>query len=208
MKVLLTGFEPFGKQKVNPSEVVTRALDKSGVEGIELSTAILAVDRVKAPDKLIHAFEEVRPDAVLMLGEAGGYPVPTIERVFINLMEYPAEFGGGVAVADEVLVPDGPGAYFATLPVRRCSERIIAAGIPCRMSLSAGSYICNQVGYVMHDYLRRKRQLARAGVIHLPFLPEQAVSPVAAWPSMSLEMLTKAVATALKAIAERKAEPA
>src|SRR5581483_7918086 len=147
---------------------------------------------------LLQAFEESRPDAVLMLGEAGGYPVPTIERVFVNLIEYPAEMGGGIAAVNEKISPKGPAAYFATWPVFECCERIVAAGIPCRLSLSAGSYLCNQIGYVLHDHIRRQQSPLPAGLIHVPFAVEQAASmpPGAAWPSMSVETLVRCVSIA------------
>jgi pyroglutamyl-peptidase len=206
MRILLTGFEPFGKHKINPSEEVVRRLAESRVEGIELNTAILAVHRTSGPEKLIRAFEESRPDAVLLLGEAGGYPVPTLERMFVNLLEYPAELGGGVAVIDEPLKPDGPAAYISTLPVREIYDNVLKAGIPCRLSLSAGTYICNQVGYVIHDHIRRNNFQVIAGLMHLPFLPEQAATLAAAgaWPSMTVETLTRCVSLALESIAMKK----
>src|SRR5438876_8176360 len=103
MKLLLTGFEPFGKQTINPSELVVRRLSESRFESVDLVTAILAVHRHTGPDKLMRAFSEHRPDAVLLLGEAGGYAVPNIERVFVNYLDYTADLGGGVAVQDEPL---------------------------------------------------------------------------------------------------------
>lgn len=206
MKVLLTGFEPFGKHKINPSEEVLRRLAQSSIEGVELTTAVLAVHRSKGPEKLISTFDEIRPDAVLLLGEAGGYPVPTFERVFVNLLEYGADLGGGVAVMDEPLIPEGPAAYLATLPVREMQDQVLKAGIPCRLSLSAGTYICNQVGYLIHDHIRRNNLQVAAGLIHLPFLPEQAatLASVGAWPSMALEPLTRCVSLALEAVAKKR----
>lgn len=204
MKVLLTGFVPFGKHKINPSEEVVRRLAESGVAGVELATAILAVHPQEGPEKLIQAFEESKPSAVVILGESGGYAVPTIERVFVNILEYAADLGGGVAVTDQPLNPEGPSAYLATLPVRQINDHIMKAGLPCRLSLSAGTYICNQVGYLVHDHIRRGRHKAVAGLIHLPFLPSQAVTMAAAgaWPNMSIETQTKCVALALEAVAK------
>jgi pyroglutamyl-peptidase len=205
VKILLTGFEPFGKQTINPSEQVVGRLVKRGIDGVDLTTAILAVHQTKGPEKLLEVFEKSLPDAVLMLGEAGGYPVPTIERVFVNLLEYPAELGGGIAVMDERLSPVGPASYFATFPVREVCDQVVKAGIPCRMSLSAGTYICNQVGYVIHDHIRRKELRTPAGLIHLPFLSQQAAlsAPAAAWPSMELDTLTRCVEIALRTVAAK-----
>lgn len=205
MKLLLTGFEPFGKQTINPSELVVRRLAEMRFEGVELATSILAVHRQTGPEKLIRTFSDTRPDAVLLLGEGGGYSVPTLERVFVNLLEYPADYGGGVAVQDEPLNPKGPTAYFATLPVRAMSEEIVKAGIPCRLSLSAGCYICNQIGYVLLDHIHHQGLRVPAGLIHLPFLPEQAAkqAPASAIPSMNLETLCKAVERCIETIAKR-----
>jgi pyroglutamyl-peptidase len=205
VKLLLTGFEPFGKQTINPSEVVVRRLSNSRIPGVELATSILAVHPQSGPEKLLRTFSEVRPDAVLLLGEGGGYAVPFIERIFVNLLEYPASYGGGVGLQDQPVNPTGPSAYFATIPVRAMSEELVKAGLPCQLSLSAGTYLCNQVGYVILDHINRQGLRVPAGFIHLPFLPEQAakMSPVSAIASMEVETLCRTVSVAIETIVKR-----
>ena len=210
MKILLTGFVPFGKHKLNPSEEVVKRLAESKLEGVELATAILAVHPTEAPEKLLHIFDESKPDAVLLLGESGGYASPTLERVFVNILEYPAELGGGVALNDGVLEPAGPAAYLATFPFRDIQERVLKAGLPIRLSLSAGTYICNQVGYtILHAIHRRKLQVP-AGLIHLPFIPSQAatLAAIGAYPSMALETLCQVTSIAVETMAKKRAEMA
>jgi pyroglutamyl-peptidase len=206
MKILLTGFVPFGKLKINPSEEVVKRLRETKIPGVELVTSILAVHPKEAPEKLLQVFEESKPEAVLLLGESGGYTAPTIERVFVNILEYPAEFGDGVAVLDQALDPEGPTAFLTTLPIREIQDRVLKAGLPVRLSLSAGTYICNQVGYVILRAIHRRNLQVQCGLIHLPFLPSQAatLASVGAYPSVSLDTHCQVISLALEAIAQKK----
>ena len=121
MKLLLTGFEPFGGNSVNPSEQVVRALaalPRERLPRLQLRTAVLPVDRVNGPAALVRAMNKYRPEAVLCLGEASRGIAISIERVAVNLMDYRIADSSGRQVQDELIAPDGPAAYFATLPVR------------------------------------------------------------------------------------------
>lgn len=206
MKILVTGFEPFGKHIVNPSKEIVLHLVKNPISGVELATAILPVHRERTPDHLIRAFEQAKPDAVLSMGEAGGAATPAVERVFVNLLDYSAELGEGVPVVDEPLCSDGPPAYFSTLPIRAIHEEILKAGLPSRLSLSAGTYMCNQAGYVMQDYLRRQGIRLPAGFLHVPFLPEQSaqMAPTGPYASMSLDTLCRVATVAIETIAGKR----
>lgn len=200
VKLLLTGFEPFDKSQINPSEQVVHTLARENIPGIELHTAILPVERVRGPQTLLDALHHVQPDAVLCLGEASRRMALSIERVAINLMDYRIPDNVGQKIVDEPIVRDGPAAYFCTLPVRAMYEAVRAAGIPAELSLSAGAYLCNQVLYVLLHYLAQNRIKIPAGFIHLPALPEQVATRDALIPSMSLETMVKGVRAAIGAI--------
>jgi len=201
VKILLTGFEPFDNSAVNPSERVVNRLAQEPPPGIDLVAAVLPVDTGRAPAILFEKLEETHPDAVVCLGEARRRPVISIERVALNLLDFRIPDNQGVQVVDDPISPDGPTAYFSTLPVRRMVEAIQGAGVPAALSLSAGTYLCNQVMYILMDYLNRAGLSLPAGFIHLPALPEQAAcigaEGKAVIPSMSLDTMVDGIQAAL-----------
>lgn len=201
MKVLLTGFEPFGGSEVNPSEQVVRTLAGRSPRGIRLATAILPVDQEAGPAALLRALEETRPEAVVCLGEAAGRTAVCVERLAINLLDYRIADNAGRQTVDQPIVPGGPAAYFATLPVRAIQTAIQEAGIPAELSLSAGAFLCNQVMYVLLHSLHESGRRIPAGFIHLPALPEQAARRSPPIASMSLADMVRAVSIALRRIA-------
>ena len=200
MKLLVTGFEPFGGSTINPSEQVVLALAHDAVAGVELRAGILPVDRTRGPAKVIELITQFQPDAVMCLGEAGRRQTLNIERVGINLMDYRIADNSGNLVADEPIVRGGPAAYFTTLPAREMLAAAQAAGVPAELSLSAGAFLCNQVTYAVLHFLALQNLSTPAGFIHLPLLPEQAArrDPVVA--SMALETMVKGVRAAIAAI--------
>jgi pyroglutamyl-peptidase len=204
VKLLLTGFEPFAKSQVNPSEQVVRALSQEQVAGIELRTAILPVDRARGPETLLRAFEQTQPDAVLCLGEASRRMAISIERVAINLMDYRIQDNSGNQITDEPIVRDGPAAYFVTLPVRAMLNAVRAACVPAKLSLSAGAFLCNQVTYALLHHLAQNKLKIPAGFIHLPALPEQVIDREPAIPSMGLETMLTGIRAAIGAIKSPK----
>jgi pyroglutamyl-peptidase len=206
MKLLLTGFEPFGGSSLNPSEQVVKRLGQIEIRGIELATSILPVDQVESTRKLIHAYQEATPDVVLCLGEASRRPTLSIERVAVNLMDYRIADNQGNMVVDRQIVPDGPAAYFVTLPVRRIYEKLIAEGIPVELSLSAGAFLCNQVLYTILHTIALKKLPVQAGFIHLPSLPEQVANQNKTIPSMSVDTSLLGVIKAVESIREWRHE--
>lgn len=200
MKILLTGFEPFGGSSFNPSEQVIRKLDGKSIDHVIISTEILPVDRARAPEKLIQALSTGLPNAVLCLGEASGRAAISIERVAINLLDFRIADNSGSQVVDEPVISDGPAAYMSTLPVRALSQSIQDAGIPVELSLSAGSFLCNQIFYTLMHTLTQQGRMIPAGFIHLPALPEQAARQGKAIPTMSLELIVFAVETIIRCI--------
>lgn len=201
MKVLLTGFEPFGSSTVNPSEQVVRALAAESLPGVELATTILPVDRERGPAVLLQAVETHRPEAVLCLGEAGGRAGISVERVAVNLLDFGIADNAGNKVADQPVAADGPAAYFATLPVRAMVVAMQEAGVPAELSLSAGTFLCNQVMYAVLHYLATHEPAIPAGFVHLPRLPEQAVAAGKNAPTMSLETMCRGIRAAIGVIA-------
>jgi len=200
MKLLLTGFEPFGGSHINPSEQVVHTLVRDSMTGIALHTAILSVDRQGGPATLLNAVRAFNPDAIVCLGEATRRLAISIERVAINLLDYRMPDNTGHQAVDELIVPDGPVAYFVTLPVRAMLHAMHEAGIPAELSLSAGAFLCNQVTYELLHYLTTHQLDIPAGFIHLPALPEQATDTYPPTPSMGLETMVRGICAAIGAL--------
>ena len=200
MQLLLTGFEPFGGSTCNPSEQVARALDGQIISGTQIQSAVLPVDCNRGPSALLHLLHSRRPDAVLCLGEAARRPVISVERVAVNLLDFRIPDNSGNQMIDQPVVDGGPAAYFVTLPARNVYEAIQAAGVPCELSLSAGTYLCNQVLYCLLHEIAQNGWDIPAGFIHLPSLPEQVIKSSPQAPSMSLDTSLTAIRAAISAI--------
>jgi len=191
MRVLLTGFEPFDNNPVNPSQMLVERLPDF-IDEVEIRKAILPVDTTNAPKFLLAEMKSHRPDAVLAFGLASERSSISLERVALNLMDFRIPDNAGVSITDKPVVEGGPNAYFTTLPIRSIAEALKTAGIPAEISLSAGSYLCNQVFYSLMHAISEERLPTLAGFIHLPALPEQAAETENAAASISLESDIKA----------------
>lgn len=189
MKILITGFEPFGKSPINPSQILIEQAPESFPGGIELVKAILPVEKTAGPQALIDALERNQPEAVICFGLAEGRPVISLERVAVNLMDYRIPDNAGETVQDQPILPDGPAAYFSSLPLRAMQAELRANNIPSELSLTAGAYLCNQVFYTLMHHLASHGQTTPAGFIHLPACPEQAAHFDKPIPTMSLELI-------------------
>jgi pyroglutamyl-peptidase len=200
MKLLLTGFEPFNGSPCNPSEQVAHTLDGQVIGGMRISTAILPVDLQRSPRQLLDLLEALRPEAVICLGEATGRALISVERLAVNLLDFRIPDNAGNMVLDQPVVPGGPDAYFVTLPVRKVHEAIRGSGAPCEISLSAGTYLCNQVLYHLLHALHQQGRKIPAGFIHLPALPQQVVSKAAYCPSMSLDTMLSGLRAGIAAL--------
>ena len=192
MKLLLTGFEPFDGQTVNPSwEAVCRLSDRVG--GVEIVRALIPTAFSGSAQALARAVEREDPQAVLCLGQAGGREGLTPERVAITVDDARIPDNAGAQPIDRPIVPDGPAAYFATLPVKAMVRAIREAGVPANLSNTAGTFVCNHLMYcLMH--LLAGRPGVRGGFMHVPFLPEQGS------PSLPLEDMVRGLAAAVEAI--------
>ena len=201
MNVLLTGFEPFDRETVNPSWEAARALD-----GWRQGAAVVHARRIPcvfgaALVALDAAIDELQPKLVLAVGQAGGRSEFTPERVAINVDDGRIGDNAGHQPIDQPVVAGAPAAYFSTLPIKAMVRDLRAAGIPAAVSNSAGTFVCNHLFFgLMHRAATRPVPGMRAGFIHVPYLPEQAAR-LPGQPSMALATLVAglrvAVATAL-----------
>ncbi len=199
-RVLLTGFEPFGGENVNPSMQAVQALAAAAPPGVALATAILPVSAAKTGPALRAAIALHRPAIVIATGEAGGRTEVTVERVGININDFRIPDNDGAQPIDLPVVPGGPAAYFATIPVRLIVEALRQAGIPASISNSAGAHLCNHTLYLLGHLAATEYAGMRCGFIHLPGLPEQAVRHPGQ-PSMSTATATAALAIAVRVAA-------
>jgi pyroglutamyl-peptidase len=202
MKILLTGFEPFNQETINPSQQIVNTLAETDIEGVTLITAVLPIDRFEGPDLLMRTYIKNQPDAVICLGEASNRPTISVERVAINLLDFGIEDNKGVRVTNKAIQPDGPAAYFTSLPALKIVEAMQSADVPASLSLSAGAFLCNQVFYTIMHYLNHYQLSIPAGFIHVPQLPEQVVGKRPLRPSMSLDTMCKGITVALTTLAK------
>ena len=189
-KLLITGFEPFDGEQINPS---WEAVDRLPIEinGYELVKLCIPVMFGEAAAKVIKVADKIRPDAILCIGQAGGRGVITPELVGINLRNASIPDNNGYQPKDEPIVEGGACAYFSTLPVRRIAEALNDAGIPSRVSYSAGAYVCNDVLYTL--LARYKNTETRIGFIHIPYCVEQNKEP-----AMSINDMVKGLVVAIE----------
>lgn len=168
MKILISGFEPFGNFSQNISKDLVQALPDIFGGQITLTKTILPVDNVKGPARIVEAIYQYQPDAVLSFGIAANRTKINLERIAINLKDYRIPDNTGVQISDQPIIPDGPAAYFTTLPIRKMLNSLSASGIPASISLSAGAYLCNQVFYTLMHEINHNNLPIKAGFIHLP----------------------------------------
>ena len=193
-RLLITGFDPFGGETVNPSwEAVRRLPDQVGSWRLTKLQIPTVFDG--AAQTVLESAEELAPDAILCIGQAGGRNAVTPEVVAINLREARIPDNAGCQPVNLPVVEGGPAAYFATVPVRGMEKAMLAAGYPAALSYSAGAFVCNDVLYTLLHRLDATD--TRVGFIHVPFLPEQAKENQ---PSMPLEDIIGALSAAIDAM--------
>lgn len=195
MKCLITGFEPFGEDLINPSlEAIQKVSEE--IDGIKVIKAVLPVvfhEAVKCLDDLI---ERKKPDVIICVGVAGGRAQISIERIGINIDDARIADNAGQAPIDVPINSNGPAAYFSTLPVKAIVNAINERGIPAQISNTAGTYVCNHVLYGLLDIIAQKYPQKRGGFIHVPFLPIQVINKPSV-PSMHLDDITLAIESAI-----------
>ena len=192
-KLLITGFDPFGGESIKPAWEAVRLLPDV-IRDFELVKLEIPTVFGAAAQVVIDKAEEIHPDAIISVGQAGGRAAVTPEMVGINLRYASIPDNMGALPCDIPIAEGGPAAYFSTLPVRAMAKAICDAGLPGAVSYSAGSFVCNDVLYsLLHRF---DGTAVRAGFIHVPFLPEQTADK----PSLPLEQTAAALRAAIEAI--------
>lgn len=197
-RLLLTAFEPFGGESINPSLDSARQMEKVDFPNAIVRVAEVPVDRFRAVDIALELIRTGGPDIVIMLGEAGGRYRISPERVAINVDAFRIPDNAGNQPMDEPIIEGGPVAYFSTLPIRAIADRINEAHIPAAISNSAGAYLCNRLFYSVMHAISVEGLRTKAGFIHLPYLHDQAISKYPDVPSLSRESLVEAVRLAIE----------
>lgn len=199
MKVLVTGFEPFGGESINPSWEAVKALPDE-LNGTTLLKVQLPVSFKGVREILPRLITREKPDIVLMAGQAGGRPNVTVERVAINVMDSTMPDNDGFAPEDEPVFEGAPDAYFATIPIKAIVKALRDAGIPAGVSNTAGTYVCNTAMFTALHTIAVSGMEAKAGFIHVPFNHAQALDKPR--PSMAQETINRAIRLALELLIE------
>ena len=194
MKIIVTGFDPFGGEKINPSIECVKALPE--IEGVELIRLELPTVFKESAKRLNEVINDVKPDAVLSVGQAGGRAGITMERIAINVDDARIPDNISQQPIDEEIQVEGEAAYFSTLPIKRIVKAIREAGISAEVSNSAGTFVCNHIMYQALFAATKADKPFKAGFMHIPFIPEQTTDK----PSLSLEESTKALQIAIETI--------
>lgn len=194
-RILLTGFEPFGGEQINPSWEVAKALDGQKIAGVNIIARMLPCVFGEALKVLQQSIDEVNPDLVLALGQEGGRSDFSIERIAINIDDARIADNAGARPIDQPVVNGAPAAYFSTLPIKTMVAGLRAAGHPASVSQTAGTFVCNHVFFGLQHALHGSG--VRSGFMHLPLLPAQAAR-LAGQPSMALEQMLAGVSLALE----------
>ncbi|WP_125154705.1 pyroglutamyl-peptidase I [Clostridium rectalis] len=202
MKILVTGFDPFGGEKVNPAFEVIKKLENT-IGSIEIIKLEVPTAFNASIEKACEKIKEINPDAVICIGQAGGRSDITVERVAININDARIADNLKQQPIDTLIDEEGKNAYFATIPIKAIVNEIRKEGIPASVSNTAGTYVCNHLMYGVLNYIHKNSLNTKAGFIHIPYLTQQVIDK-ANTPSMSLENMVVAIKTALKTIGKKE----
>ncbi|CAL9670027.1 pyroglutamyl-peptidase I [Streptomyces sp. enrichment culture] len=172
-RVLITGFAPFDGERVNPSWQAASLVAAEPPAGLTVTAAELPCVFGESLDVLRDAVRAGAPDLVLCLGQAGGRPGVTVERVAVNVDDARIPDNAGRQPVDEPVIPDGPAAYFSALPVKACVAAMREAGVPAAVSNTAGTFVCNHVAYGLGHLIATDFPHLRGGFVHVPWAPDQ-----------------------------------
>jgi pyroglutamyl-peptidase len=193
-KVLITGFEPFGGSRLNPSELLVTALQKVVIPGVHLETLVLPVEYERSTKILLEKIMELKPDVVMAFGQAEGRKAITPEKIAINLDNARIADNSGVKRENQAIDSQGNDGYFTTLPIERIVEAISRVGVPVELSLSAGAFVCNHLFYELQKFT--KDTAIQSGFIHIPLVTEQS-SEFPGQPTLALEELVQGARAAI-----------
>ncbi|WP_258728556.1 pyroglutamyl-peptidase I [Bacillus atrophaeus] len=190
-KVLLTGFDPFGGETVNPAWEAVKQLNGEDAEHAVIVSEQVPTVFKKSLKILRQTIHKHQPDIVICVGQAGGRMQITPERVAINLDDARIPDNEGNQPIDEPISENGPAAYWTGLPIKRIVEHMKENGVPAAVSHTAGTFVCNHLFYGLMDEINKNAPRIKGGFIHIPYIPEQTINKQA--PSLSLEMIVKAL---------------
>lgn len=193
-RVLITGFEPFDGEHSNPSWEAARRVAQQPPPGMNVTAAQISCVFGTAIDELRDAIGAESPELVLCVGQAGGRPDLTVERIAINVDDARIPDNAGRQPVDEPVVHAGPAAYFSSLPVKACVSAAREAGVPASVSQTAGTFVCNHLFYGLAHLIATEHPGIRGGFVHVPYVPAQVTHRAA--PSMTADDM----ATGLRAI--------
>jgi pyroglutamyl-peptidase len=196
MKLLITGFDPFNQQVINPTQLIIERLPKN-FKNITIIPVLLPTIRFVSTEKLIHSIEKCNPDVVLMLGQAGGIDGFHIERVAINIDDFRIKDNNQNQPIDEPIHVEGEAAYFTTLPIKKMAHALQQADFKATLSNSAGTFVCNHVFYGCAHYIKSTKSSTLYGFIHVPFETSQTDDNHF---SMSIDQMIQAIKIVISSI--------
>ena len=197
MNILMTGFDPFGGEPINPAAESIYHLNNTTIADASVHTIVIPTVRYEAIEALKKGIDQYDPSLIICVGQAGGRPDITIERVAINIDDFRIKDNAGNQPIDEPIVPGGSAAYWSTLPIKKIVTTLRQHNIPASISQSAGTFICNHLFYGLMDTLAKEGNIRRGGLIHIPYLPEQAARNPGQ-PSMSLDVIIRGLRLAVE----------
>ena len=200
--ILITGYEPFGGDTFNPSLALAEALNGCRYKDFTFQYATIPVNRHHCIPTMEKAIECYHPELIICTGLAYGRAAISIERVAINIADFPWPDNEGYLALNETIDTDGPAAYFSSLPIRSIMLALHKDHIPAYISNSAGTYCCNMLMYGTLNYIAKHHLPIRAGMMHVPYTPDMTLLKEPSMPSMSLDLMIRAVHTAAVTTAE------
>lgn len=196
-RVLLTGFDAFNNEKINPSIMAVNELNIKNFPALEFKKVELPTIFKVASAKLIQVLQEFDPQLIICVGQGGGRSCISLERVAINIDDATIKDNQGNCPVDQEIVIDGPAAYFSNLPLKKIIKALNEENIPGEISNTAGTYVCNHVMYTALHYLYQKNRGIKGGFVHIPFLPQQVLAKPKI-PAMSLFDIVRALNIIIK----------
>lgn len=201
MKILITGFDPFGGETVNPAFEAVKLLPDE-IAGAQIIKLEVPTVFGKAGETMEAGILANNPDVVICIGQAGGRSGITPEKVAINFQDGRIADNAGYQPVDVIIKEDGQTAYFTSLPIKNMVAKMREAGIPAFVSYTAGSYVCNDLMYTLLYLIDKKYPNIRGGFIHVPFAMSQVVNKPQGTPSMDLSQIAKGLELSIQAVVE------
>ena len=198
MKILVTAFDPFGGESLNPAQLAVEKLPQQ-IGTHEITKLIVPTIFGASGDLVTTKMDEIQPDAVVCIGQAGTRTAITPERVAINIMDATIPDNAGFIPQDVPVIPGAPAAYFSTLPIKAITAAINEAGIPGKVSNTAGTFVCNQLLYRCLHHAEANHPGCLCGFIHVPYIPAQTVEKPGVF-SMELADIVKGLTAAISAL--------